>query len=252
MPSPERYLHYFVSDVHLGLSAYDADKREERFVRFLRGLPSEIKALYLLGDIFDYWFEYKYVVPKGFTRVLGAISQLTDNGVDVYFFRGNHDMWTFGYLETETGVKILSEPSVVSIGERRFCLAHGDELTGAEKAHLMLKRLFRSPFLQKMLAGVHPRWIFPIATKWSTTRKLSNYSLLKFKGVNEPLYKYASDFEKTDKIDYFIFGHLHTPGNNKTPLGAGFYILGAWIYGCEYLCYDEKEDEMRWGSGSDK
>jgi len=246
----ERYLYYFVSDVHLGLSAYDAGQREERFVKFLRELPPTTKGLYLLGDIFDYWFEYKYVVPKGFTRVLGAISQLTDEGVEVYFFKGNHDMWTFGYLEKETGLKILAEPSVIEIGNKRFCLAHGDELPGAEPLHLILKNLFRCRMLQVLLASVHPRWSFALADKWSTTRKLSNYSPLEFQGDREPLYKYASEFEKGERIDYFIFGHIHTPGNNKTPKGAGFYILGVWIYGCEYLCYDSRSDEMTWLSGT--
>jgi len=249
MSSCERYLYYFVSDVHLGLGAYDAPAREERFVKFLRGVPPEIKALYLLGDIFDYWFEYKYVVPKGFTRVLGALSQLSDSGVELYFFRGNHDMWTFGYLEKEIGLKILKEPSVVEIGQKKFCLAHGDELTGAEPSHLMLKKLFRSKVLQRLLASVHPRWTFPIASKWSTTRKMTNYYLIEFKGKEEPLYKYASEFEKKEKVDYFIFGHIHTPGDAITPSGAGFYILGAWLYGCEYLCYDSRNDKITWMSG---
>jgi len=249
--SSDRYLYYFVSDIHLGLTAYSSAEREERFVRFLRNLPSSTKGLYLIGDIFDFWFEYKYVVPRGFTRVLGAISQLTDNGVEVYFFRGNHDMWTFGYLEQETGLKILSEPSVVEIEGKKFCLAHGDELPGAEPTHLMLKRLFRSEFLQRMLAAVHPRWTFSLASKWSRSSRLTRCDLAKFRGEEEPLYKYACEFEKRERVDYFIFGHIHTPGNIMTPLGAEFYILGEWIFGCEYLCYDSQKQKMTWLSGKE-
>ena len=120
-------LTYFVSDVHLGLQVADPAAREARFVGFLRSLPEETAALYLLGDIWDFWYEYRDVVPKGYVRVLAAIQDLMDRGVDVYFLQGNHDVWTYSYFE-ELGMKRLEQPALVEIGGRMFCLGHGDGL----------------------------------------------------------------------------------------------------------------------------
>lgn len=244
-------LYYFVSDVHLELTAFDPKEKELRFVKFLRELPVQTKALYLMGDIFDFWFEYKYVVPRGYIRVLGALSNLSDRGVKIFFFKGNHDMWTFGYLEKEIGLEILKDPTVVKINGKKFCLAHGDELTTLEPTHLLLKKMFHSKVLQFLLGTVHPRWTFAIAHGWSKNNRLFKGEIFKFRGEEEPLYNYACDFETREKVDYFIFGHIHTPGKIKTPLGAEFYILGEWIHGCEYLCYDSGTDQMSWLSGRD-
>ncbi len=244
-------LYYFVSDVHLGLRAFGPQERELRFAKFLRELPLQTKALCLIGDIFDFWFEYKYVVPRGYTRVLGALSLLSDRGVKIYFLKGNHDMWTFGYLEREIGIEILKELTILDIGGKKFCLAHGDELSSKEPSHLFLKKMFHSRFLQFMLATVHPRWTFAVASRWSESSRLSGGAIYKFRGEADPLYKFACEFEKDKKPDYFIFGHVHTPGNIKTPLGADFYILGEWIHGCEYLRYDAATDKMEWLSGRD-
>ncbi|MFA6334646.1 MAG: UDP-2,3-diacylglucosamine diphosphatase [Bacteroidales bacterium] len=247
----ESSLYYFVSDIHLGLAAFDPSERERKFVKFLRELPAQTKALYLIGDIFDFWFEYKYVVPRGFSRVLGALSNLSDRGVKIFFFKGNHDMWTFGYLENEIGLKLLQDPTVVDIDGKKFCLAHGDELTSIEPTHLLLKKLFHSKTLQFLLGTVHPRWTFAFAKCWSKSNRLSKGEVFKFRGEGEPLYQYACDFERREMVDYFVFGHFHTPGEIKTPQGAGFYVLGEWIHGCEYLCYDSTTDCMKWLSGKD-
>ena len=242
-------LHFFVSDVHLGLKSSDPVEREARFIRFLDNLPAETESVYLIGDIFDFWFEYKYVIPKGFTRVLGRLAFLNDKGVKLYFFKGNHDMWTFGYLEKEIGLKVMDEPSVVTIGKRKFCLAHGDYLTDAEPIHNLTQKLFRSKFLQGLLARLHPSWTFSFAHRWSENNRISRGEPISFRGVNDPLYGYACEFEKHEKVDYFIFGHMHTPGSVKTPMGAVMYILGEWIRECDYLCYNEEADEIYWLKG---
>lgn len=244
-------LYFFVSDIHLGLNVFDPQERERRFVKFLNGLPAQTEALYLMGDIFDFWFEYKYVVPKGFTRVLGALSNLSDRGVKIFFFKGNHDMWTFGYLEKEIKLEILNDPTIVEINGKRFCLAHGDELSGSQPSHLLMKKMFHSRILQFLLGMVHPRLTFAVAHHWSTNNRLSGGEVLKFRGTQEPLYKYACELETREKTDYFIFGHIHTPGTIKTPMGADFFILGEWIHGCEYLCYDSGTETMKWLSGRD-
>ena len=243
-------LHYFVSDVHLGLRSDKRELIEERFVGFLRSLPENAAALYLLGDIFDFWYEYKYVIPKGYSRVLGALAELSDRGVGVYFIKGNHDLWTFGYLEKEIGMSILKESEVVDIGGLRFCLAHGDEF-GGKGSYLFMKRLFKNRSLQRALSSVHPRWVFAFAERWSRCSRLAKDMKIDFRGEADPLYKYAADFEKRTKIDNFIFGHMHTPGNCATPKGAGFYILGDWINGCEYLIFDSDNKEMKWCSGQE-
>ena len=159
-------LHIFLSDVHLGLRAFNPVKREAEFADFLNNLPQETESLYLLGDIFDFWYEYKYVIPKGFTRTLGALANLSDRGVKIYFFKGNHDLWTYGYLEKEVGFKILEDPTVVDIAGVKFCLAHGDEL-GDDRGQKILKGIFRNRFLQACFSSLHPRWAFAVALRWS-------------------------------------------------------------------------------------
>ena len=243
-------LHYFVSDVHLGLKVPGKRLIEERFTAFLRSLPENTASLYLLGDIFDFWYEYKYVVPKGYVRVFGALTDLSDRGVNIFFARGNHDLWTFGYLEEEVGLKILEDPEVVEINGVKFCIAHGDEL-GGKRSHMWMKRMFKSRFLQKLLSTIHPRWTLAFAFRWSKSNRLNEKKNSDFRKEGDRLYKYASDFEKRERVDHFIFGHMHTPGNCTTPSGAGFYILGEWIKGCEYLIFDAERRSLTWGYGSE-
>lgn len=240
-------LHIFLSDVHLGLKAFDPVAREKAFALFINNLPQETDSLYLLGDIFDFWYEYKYVIPRGFARTLGALASLTDRGVKVYFLKGNHDLWTFGFLERELGIKILEEPTLVEIGGLKFCLAHGDELSG-ERGQKILKSIFRNKFLQSCFSSLHPRVAFAIALRWSRHNRLSKGMQFRFRGKEDPLYNFAAGFEKVHNVDNFIFGHMHTPGDIKTPGGAGFYILGEWIHGCEYLVFDSDKRELSWAN----
>lgn len=240
----------FISDVHLGLKVCDPSERERKLVSVLESLPQETELLYLLGDIFDFWYEYKYVVPKGFTRTLGALARLSDRGVKIYFFKGNHDIWAFGYFKDELGIEILTQPHFAKIGDKVFCIGHGDGLDKSDKLYLMLRSVFHSKFLQRAFSNIHPRWAFGLAHRWSRHNRLYRGKLYKFRDKDEPLYRYACETEKTSPADYFIFGHVHTPGNNVTEGGAGFYILGEWINGCEYLLYDTSSDTMMWKSGN--
>lgn len=246
----DKNLVYFVSDVHLGLTVGSSSDRERRFADFLKSLPLQTKAVYLLGDIFDFWFEYRFVVPKGFVRTLGALADLADRGVEVYFFKGNHDMWTFGYLEQEIGLKLLHQPHLIEIGGKRFCIGHGDGFDKTDKGYQFLKAIFSCRILQRLLSFVHPGATFSVAHRWSKHNRLTKGTTYKFKGAEEPLYRYAEDFEKQNKVDYFVFGHLHTPGNIKTSGGAEFYILGEWIHGCEYLVFDTQSGFMSWQSST--
>lgn len=242
---------YFISDVHLGLDVKNPLKREKKLVRVLEGVPPETEAVFLMGDIFDFWYEYKYVVPKGFTRTLGALARLSDRGVKLYFFRGNHDLWVFGYFEKELGMTIMEQPAFIELGGKRFCLAHGDGLAGDDKKYEFLKSVFYNKFLQWAFSNIHPRWAFGFAHKWSRHNRLRCDNLNTFRGENDPLYKYATKTEQITPVDFFIFGHVHTPGNTLTPKGAGFYILGEWIHGCEYLVFDSASESLEWRSGND-
>lgn len=238
-------LCYFVSDVHLGLRLGNPKVLEERFLKFLDSLPSNTGALYLLGDIFDFWYEYKYVIPRGHTRVLGRLSQLRDSGVDIYFFKGNHDVWAYNYFEQEIGMKVLEQPYVVDIEGKRFCLGHGDGLGYTPKGFRFIRWAFHNRFLQVLFSAIHPRWAFGMGYSWSKHTRLAKtdnkgYTQYKFKGSEEPIYKFADSFGKGKNIDYFIFGHFHTPTSIDIPSGGKMYILGEWIHTCDWLVFDGK------------
>lgn len=232
-------LYYFVSDVHLGLRASDPAEVERRFLNFLDSLPENTKALYLLGDIFDFWYEYKYVIPRGHTRVLGKFAQLRDSGVDIYFFKGNHDIWAYNYFEKELGMKVLEQPYVVEIEGKKFCIGHGDGLGHTPLGFRFIRSIFHNRLIQILFSSIHPRWALGLGYAWSKSSRLANggeSQVYQFKGVEEPIYKFASTYP--EKVDYFIFGHFHTPVETLLPSGATLYILGDWLNGCEHICFD--------------
>ena len=225
---------YFVSDVHLGLQVADPAAREARFVDFLRSLPGDTSALYLLGDIWDFWYEYRDVVPQGYVRVLAAIQELIDRGVDVYFFQGNHDVWTYSYFE-ELGMKRLVQPALVEIGGRVFCLGHGDGLGPVPFGYRFLRGVFHNRVLQFLFSMLHPRIAFGLGNGWSKSNRLARHEEYVFRGEDEPLYKFATEFEKDNKVDCFVFGHYHCDVSMKTPAGADFIILKDWMDGSPFF-----------------
>lgn len=242
-------LYYFVSDVHLGLDYKDPKERERKFASFINSLPQNTKALYLLGDIFDFWYEYKYVIPRGFTRVLGALAALADRGVEVYFFKGNHDVWAYSYFQKELGFIMEEQPLVTTIEGRRFCMGHGDGLPGNDLGYKFLKGVFTNRFLQIMFSTLHPRWAFGFGHAWSRHNRLSKGESYQFRGADEPITKYAEDFQKSlpdrEKIDYFIFGHYHYKSQYALENGGEMFILGEWIHHCDYLVFDGSTVESR-------
>jgi UDP-2,3-diacylglucosamine hydrolase len=227
-------LTYFVSDVHLGLQVADPAAREARFVGFLRSLPEETAALYLLGDIWDFWYEYRDVVPKGYVRVLAAIQDLMDRGVDVYFLQGNHDVWTYSYFE-ELGMKKLVQPALVEIDGRVFCIGHGDGLGPVPMGYRFLRGVFHNRVLQFLFSMLHPWLVFRLGNGWSKNNRLARREEYHFRGEEEPLYKFAAEFEKENKVDCFVFGHYHCDVTMKTPAGADFIILKDWMDGSPFF-----------------
>lgn len=228
---------YFVSDVHLGLQVAEPEAREDRFVSFLKGLPQETEALYMLGDIWDFWYEYRDVVPKGYVRVFAALMELMDRGVNVYFFQGNHDIWTYSYFES-LGMKRLVQPCKVEIAGKVFCLGHGDGLGPTPFGYRCIKSIFNCRFLQVLFSTLHPWIAYRIGNVWSKNSRLSHREEYVFRGKEEPLYKFASDCLKKDKIDFFIFGHYHSSADETLSGGARLLLLKDWIYSSPYICFD--------------
>ena len=231
---------YFVSDVHLGLQVADPAGRERRFADFLNGLPYDTEAVYLLGDIWDFWYEYKYVVPKGYVRVLGALQSLMDRGVKIYFFEGNHDIWTYSYFE-ELGMVKLVQPSLVEIGGKKFCLGHGDGLGPVPFGYRFLRGVFHSKVAQFLFSMLHPRIAFGLGNGWSKGNRLTHDQEYEFRGADEPLVKFAEEFASSHHVDYFIFGHYHASVDMTLSSGARFLVLKDWIHSSPYLCFDGKK-----------
>lgn len=233
----EKGIAFFVSDVHLGLDVADPEGRERRFVEFLRAIPDTASSLYLLGDIWDFWYEYRDVVPKGYVRVFAALQDLMERGVDVYFFQGNHDVWTYRYFE-ELGMKRLVQPAVVEIAGRRFCLGHGDGLGPVPAGYRILRGIFHSRVLQFLFSLLHPWIAFRLGNGWSRHNRLARREEYVFRGKDEPLYRFAEGVSEKEHIDFFIFGHYHAAVRMLLPSGAEFHVLKDWIDGSPYLYFD--------------
>jgi UDP-2,3-diacylglucosamine hydrolase len=179
------------------------------------------------------------VIPRGHTRVLGRLAALVDRGVDVYFFKGNHDIWAYNYFEAELGIKVLEQPYVVEIEGKRFCLGHGDGLGYTPFGFKFMRWIFHNRCIQSLFSALHPRLAFGLGYTWSKNSRLANGNDAQqyvFKGKDEPICKYASSYPQP--VDYFIFGHFHTPAQIDLESGARLYILGDWVNGCEYISFD--------------
>lgn len=227
--------YYFVADVHLGAKTDTEGLREKAFIKFLDSLPEDTKAIFFLGDIFDFWVDYKEVVPRGYTRVLGRFAALSDRGVQLYFFKGNHDWWMTDYFKKEFGAVVVDEPyRVMKIGAYNFCLGHGDVLNcGDWKARLIFK-LFRNKFLIGVLKCLPPRLIFRFA-KWWSARSRKGHADYTFDVADSDICKFAENMGRTLPIDYYIFGHFHKPQQISLRSGGELIILGDWSEGENYL-----------------
>lgn len=236
---------FFLTDAHLGQGA-DSVKREQELVTFLDSIAAEMHTLVLLGDIFDFWFTYKYVVPKGHTRILGKLAELSDNGVKIHYFIGNHDMWIFNYFQQEIGAIMHDGPEVMSLNDHRLLIGHGDGLENNDPHYTFLKHMFRSHFNQQLFAFFHP-WIgFSIATKWSgNSRKRHPLAEQDYRGdEKEGIYQYAKSILQHEPYDYAIFGHRHgqieRPIHTDNPSRDAIYInVGNWIERRDYAVLDK-------------
>ena len=239
---------YFASDQHFGAPNLKESKiREDRFVRWLDSIKSDAQVLFLMGDLFDFWHEWKYVVPKGYIRVLGKIAELKDSGIDVYFFVGNHDLWMKDYFEEEFGIPVYFEKRYYEISGKKFLLAHGDGLGPGDKGYKRMKKVFTNPLAQWGFRWLHPDIAMKIANYMSQKNKMiSGVEDQKFLGEDkEFLIIYSKEKLKTEKIDYFVYGHRHLPMVLELNDYSKYINLGDWISYFTYGVFDGEKFEVK-------
>ena len=233
---------YFASDFHLGACSHtDPLAIERKLVRWLNAIADSAKAIYLLGDIFDFWYELQLAVPKGFTRVLGKLAELSDLGIEIHLFVGNHDVWMFDYFPQEIGAKIHKGALITTIYGKTFYLAHGDGLGDRSYSFRFIRWMFHNKYCQKFYASLHPRWSFALARYFS--RKSRENGLKKEIGYrgeqNEELIVFAKkQLAENPDIDFFVFGHRHILLDMMLSAKSRLFILGDWIQYFSYLEFD--------------
>ena len=233
---------YFLSDVHLGAPDVSSSlEREKLLVQWLDQVKHDAEDIYIVGDLFDFWFEYKHAIPKGYTRVLGKLAELTDSGINIHFFTGNHDLWMFGYFEKELNIPVYFEPVVKVINGKKFFIGHGDGLGPGDHGYKFIKKLFSNKLAQWLYRLIHPDAGISIASYLSRQSRGANAKELEhFLGDDrEWLLIFAKEKLKTEYFDYFVFGHRHLPLDIS--IGSSRYInLGDWI---NYFSYAEFDGE---------
>ena len=240
---------YFTSDHHFGLPGkMSSREREALFVKWLDEIRNDAHTVFILGDMFDFWYEYKLAVPKGFVRVLGKLAELTDQGIQMYFFVGNHDMWMRDYLTAELNIPIFFDPEVFTIDNQKFLLGHGDGLGPGDKTYKLLKKLFRNPLAQWAYRWLHPDIGLKVAKYLSQKNKLisGEYDNVSKGKDREWLYLYAEKFlKKQPDIKYFIFGHRHLPLQIPLNDNSAYFNTGDWLHHFTFLVYENGGVELK-------
>jgi UDP-2,3-diacylglucosamine hydrolase len=224
---------YFASDFHLGVPDHDSSlMREKRIIAWLDHIKADAHSIYLLGDIFDFWFEYQHAIPKGFIRFQGKLAELRDSGIPIYFFTGNHDMWMFDYFTTQLGIIIYRGPQELNVNQKKFLIGHGDGLGPGDGLYKIQKKFFNSKICQWLFARIHPNLGIGIAQLWSRQSRLANTKREeKFNGEeNEFLLAYCREKEKIIHHDFYIFGHRHLPLDLKVAENSKYVNLGEWVH----------------------
>ncbi len=239
---------FFSSDFHLGVPNHqDSLAREKRVVAWLESIKYQAHSIYIMGDIFDFWFEYKHVIPKGFIRLQGKLAELRDAGIPIIFFTGNHDMWMFDYFTEELGIPIYRHTQLIEVGKHKLLLGHGDGLGPGDKFYKILKRFFNSAVCQWLFARLHPNLGISIANMWSRNSRISSSKREeKFSSEeNEFLWVYCNALEKETHHDFYIFGHRHLPLDLKINERSRYINLGEWVHFNTYAVYDGQTVELK-------
>jgi len=240
----ERKKTYFISDLHLG-AKYMADQldREKRVCRFLDTIKDDAAELYLLGDILDYWYEYKYVVPRGYIRFLGKLAELADSGVKITWVTGNHDVWLFDYLRDQIGLTVLYGNTVVETQGKRILIAHGDDVGVQPAMYRFTRWCFYNKVCQWLYASIHPRWTYPIATGWSNENR-SRRDPEQLKAISERAASRLIDFSREyhaghPDVEAFVYGHIHIARVERQQGMPPVLFLGEWISLNTYVVLDD-------------
>ena len=241
MQIPAEKKIYFLSDFHLGAPNHAQSLiREKKIVSFLEEISNDAAEIFIVGDLFDFWFEYRSVVPKGYVRILGKIAELTDKGIPIHFFTGNHDMWMSGYFEKELNVQVYQHPKVFTYNNKKFYIGHGDGLGPGDYGYKFIKRIFRNPICKFLFGLIPPHVGIGLANYFSkTSRASTGESDETFLGEEgEWLISYCKDILKRETFDYFIFGHRHLPIDFNLSTESRYVNLGDWIKYNSYAVFD--------------
>jgi UDP-2,3-diacylglucosamine hydrolase len=240
---------YFLSDFHLGAPNYETSIiREKRIVKFLDEIKKNAAEIFIVGDLFDFWYEYKSVVPKGFVRLLGKLGEITDSGIPIHFFVGNHDMWMNGYFEQELNIKVYHHPETFQYNNKKFLVGHGDGLGPGDHKYKFLKKVFRNKLAQRLFGILHPSWGIGLANYFSrksraATGKTDEHFLGEEK---EWLLIYSKEMLAKEHFDYFIFGHRHLPIDINLNGGSRYVNLGDWIKYNSYAVFDGEQLSLKY------
>jgi UDP-2,3-diacylglucosamine hydrolase len=239
---------YFASDFHLGIPDHAPSlEREKRIVRWLDEVSRDASDIYLVGDLFDFWFEYKTVVPKGFVRLLGKMAEICDKGINLHVFHGNHDLWMFGYLEKELGCKVYDKPITMELFGQTWHIAHGDGLGPGQRWFKFILSIYRNYFFQRLFAFFHPNIGIGLANWVSHRSKLKTFdgNATYLGDDKEYLVQYARSIQEKQHIDYFIFGHRHLPFDKKIN-NSRVINLGDWMGYDSYVVADGHSVELKY------
>lgn len=234
-------LVYFVSDMHFGIPDRNSSfEREKLFVKWLEQVSSDTSDIYIMGDMFDFWFEWNHVIPKGYVRLLGKLAKLSDQGIQLHFFTGNHDMWMFSYLQKELNARLYRKDQITNIQGKNVYLSHGDGLGPGDHGYKFIKKLFRNPFAQWCYARLHPNFAVWLALFFSKKSRYFNQAknssnALRERKLTENQIIHAKKILQKENIDYFIFGHQHTPLNEKVSDSVEIFNIGNWMYDFSFL-----------------
>lgn len=248
MNIPEGKKIYFSSDNHLGApTAEESRPRELKFVKWLDTVKEDAAAIFLLGDLFDFWFEYKHVVPKGFVRTLGKLAEIRDSGIPVYFFVGNHDLWMKDYFEKELDIEVFHQPKEFEFNNKKFLIGHGDGLGPGDHGYKRMKKVFKNPFSQWLYRWLHPDLGVPLAQYFSVKNKaISGEEDIEFMGEEkEWLIQYCRRKLESKHFDYFIFGHRHLPLEIELNKNSTYINLGDWINFYTYAVFDGSTTRLK-------
>ena len=239
---------YFSSDNHLGAPNFSGSViREKLFVSWLDIIKKDAQVIFLLGDLFDFWFEYYNSVPKGFTRVLGKLAELSDSGIKIYFFVGNHDYWTRDYFTKEIGMEVIKKPTEFKINNKLFFIGHGDGLGPGDFKYKFLKRIFRNPLFIFLFRINYPWFGIPLGKFLSRKNKILSGNNIKFTSKeNEMLYHFSMKQLKSKHYDFFIFGHRHLPLKIELDNNSYYYNTGDWINHYSFLHFKDDSLELKY------